>query len=157
VERVRQRWLPRGDQQSWLHELAVDIFALWACGPAFLAAMFDSVDVPHVDPFLVESFHPPYALRLQMLCLGAKKLGWENEAAGLAALPARWESQIPANHNQYIAVAPRELLDQALDWSLAACRTWKLPKCDREMLRVFAGRRQNHQSVDSAVELTRTT
>lgn len=155
VERVRQRWLPRGDQQSWIHELAVDIFALWSCGPAFLAAVMDAADAAHVDPFLVESFHPPYALRLQMLYLGAKRLGWENEAGGLATLLARWESQClaGANHNQYSAVAPRELLDQALNWALTACRAWKLPKCDQEMLRVFAKRRRANQPVDSAVEL----
>jgi hypothetical protein len=39
LEQVRKRWIPRGDQQSWIHELAVDIIALWNCGPTFLAAM----------------------------------------------------------------------------------------------------------------------
>jgi len=155
IERIRQRWLPRGDQQSWIHELAVDLIALWSCGPAFLAAMTDAVDSPRVDPFLAESVHPPYALRLRILCLGAQEIGWANEALGLASLLAKWEQQGQAivNHNHYIAVAPRELLDQALHWALSACRQWKIPRCDQEVLRACTQRRRANLSVDSAAEL----
>ncbi len=155
IARLRQCWLPRGDQQSWIHELAVDIVALWSCGPAFLAAMTDATDSLQLDPFVIESAHPPYALRILTLAEGAKALGWEEEATPLVEMSGRWESRkaVLPNYNHFVALTPRELTEEALRWTLRACRTWNIPRCNRETLQTIADRRRKKLPVDSAVEL----
>lgn len=155
VARLRQCWLPRGDQQSWIHELAVDFIALWSLGPAFLAAMTDFGESPQIDPFIVDSSHPPYSLRIGMLADCAKFLGWEKEAAPLAHLAMQWESRKLGlqNHNLIVGLTPAELAKEATTWIISGCRSWKIPRCDREILRTISERRSNRLPVDSATEL----
>lgn len=155
VARLRQCWLPRGDQQSWIHELAVDIIALWSCGPSFLAAMTDVTDLAQIDPFNTDSAHPPYALRIWTLVKCAKSLGWVKEVAPLAELSERWESKkvnLP-NFNQFIALTPRELVEEAIRWTLSGCRAWRISRCDHKTVQTIAERRRKQLPVDSAVEL----
>jgi hypothetical protein len=144
--------MPRRDQQSWIHEIAVDIIALWSCGPAFLAAMMDVAE--NSEPFLVDSPHPPYALRLKMLALCAENLGWQKEAQSLVELESQWASvQTVKSHNRYLTLCPAELVQAALSWALEACREWSIPKCTRAQLRSFTDRRQKNCPIDSANEL----
>jgi hypothetical protein len=152
IGQIQQRWMPRGDQQSWIHEIAVDIISLWSCGPAFLAAMLDVAT--KAEPFIVDSPHPPYALRLKMLTLCADNLGWQNESKPLAELESRWASAHRiADHNQYLALCPDELIRAALDWATRACVEWKIPKCKPDHLINIKDRRRKNYPIDSANEL----
>src|SRR5258708_27075845 len=38
IDRIAQFWEPALTHKNWAHEMAMDIVALWTCGPAFLAA-----------------------------------------------------------------------------------------------------------------------
>ena len=155
VARLRQCWLPRGDQRSWIHELAVDLFALWSCGPAFLAAMKDVTESPQLDPFDIESAHPPYELRIRILADCARYLGWEKEAVPLERMLQQWESRKAGlqNYNYYIALTPRDLTEEAITWALNGCRAWKIPRCDRAALLAIEERRRRKLAVNSAFEL----
>jgi len=94
-------------------------------------------------------------LRLRILANCAKLLGWEKEAVPLDWMLQKWEhrkAELP-NYNYYVALTPRDLMDEAITWALTGCRSWRIPRCDRAALLAIADRRQKMLHVDSAFEL----
>ena len=73
-------WGPHADRNHWALELACDLFATWTTGPAYLAAFLDYVSSPNVELFEIDSRHPPYVVRLQLLEQVGRRLGWQHEA-----------------------------------------------------------------------------
>jgi hypothetical protein len=41
---------PTPNSDSWVHEMTIDIIALWTCGPAYLTAFQDVVENPDINP-----------------------------------------------------------------------------------------------------------
>lgn len=76
LAQIRQFWTPTADHYNWAHEIAVDVIALWTCGPSYLAALHDVMDDANLDPYQLGQSHPPYALRAQVLVQAAAALGW---------------------------------------------------------------------------------
>lgn len=83
IELIRSYWVPSANHKNWAYELAIDIVALWLCGPAYLAALHDKLDEPHVQPYYLEQEHPPNFTRLSALVDVAAELGWSNHVSAL--------------------------------------------------------------------------
>ena len=84
IKEVRELWTPSPDHHNWAHELAIDVVALWACGPAYLAVFQDELSKPEIDPYQIDQNHPPYEVRASAMHITSKRLGWDTYAAGLA-------------------------------------------------------------------------
>lgn len=86
INELEELWTPSADQRNWAHELAIDLVALWACGPAYLACFEDTVE--HQRPYDITQDHPPYAVRLDALVDCGRKLGFVDHCNGLEKLRA---------------------------------------------------------------------
>jgi hypothetical protein len=74
-------WFSKRDRTAWLEELACDLFGLLLFGPSFLAAHRAILRPKEPDPYdinLMDSTHPPYAVRQKMLIIAMKALGWDS-------------------------------------------------------------------------------
>ncbi len=70
-ERTRQKieayWQPTDDHKNWAHEMAMDLTAVWTCGPAYVATLIDEMDSDHIYPYLLTQEHPPNAVRVEAI------------------------------------------------------------------------------------------
>jgi hypothetical protein len=139
IELIRGYWLPSANHKNWAYELAIDIVALWLCGPAYLAALHDKLDEPHVQPYFLEQEHPPNFARLSVLVNVAAELGWSNHVAALVQLLERWKqtrwSSGSGPRNRYVALVDPQIVNACVTSSLATCKTLRLPLCNEVMLR----------------------
>lgn len=139
IERIANFWRPVLTQKNWAHEMAMDIVALWTCGPAFTDAFFDKVEDRRRDPYRVEDEHPPYAVRAMGILKATKFLGWVKDADRITKLLTKWrKSQWAKNvDNDYLALAEPKLIEATVECALATCERFELPKCDeREIKRI---------------------
>jgi hypothetical protein len=120
-------WKPRLDQQDWAHEIASDVAALWAIGPAFLTS-FMRLLVNHPERALsAADQHPPYLTRALALVLGAQQLGWTDESWGLEEEIAlvRRDAAVDASD---LIFADEELVEGAVMSALESCAALTIPK-----------------------------
>lgn len=133
IEEIRDVWSPTLNQKNWAHEMAMDIAALWTCGPAYLAAFQDEVEEQAKNPYLIEQTHPPYAVRARALFMASQKLGWSHYASGLREIGNKWRQSNWAKRldNRYVALTEPKLTDGCLACALAACESYCLPCCSQ--------------------------
>lgn len=112
---------------KWVEELAIDVIALWACGPAYLAAFEDEHEGTK-KPFVIESNHPPVKLRTCTLLHAAQKLGWDKYLAGLKQIQDRWYRIPPSIGNQYRSLHNPELVTQCVAAAMTYCKSSKIPR-----------------------------
>ena len=136
IELIRGYWLPSANHKNWAYELAIDIVALWLCGPAYLAALHDKFDERHVQPYYLEQEHPPNFTRLSALVDVAAELGWSNHVRALVQLLERWKhtrwNSEMGNRNQYVALVDSQIVNACVTSSLLACKTLCLPLCNED-------------------------
>lgn len=122
-------WRPTENQHNWAHEMAIDLIALWAGGPAYLAAFYENVR-ERLDPFNLTQSHPPLALRLLAILQAADRLGWHSYLGELHSLSTRWNAELkgPTIKNAYAASARSELLDACVAATLLYCEAARLPQ-----------------------------
>ena len=131
IQEIDTFWSPTLNQKNWSHEMAMDITALWTCGPAYLAAFEDEIEEQSKNPYLIEQRHPPYAVRARALFIASHKLGWERYSSGIKRVGQNWKESSWRNHldNRYIALTDPKLTDACLACALAACKSYSLPRC----------------------------
>ncbi len=117
----------------WVEELAIDVIALWRCGPAYLAAFEDAHENTE-DPFIIESNHPPVKLRTYALLHAARKLRWNKYLSGLKQIHNSWHRIPPSIGNQYRLLHNHELVTQCVDAALAYCKSSRIPRLKLEDL-----------------------
>jgi hypothetical protein len=129
IEELTRCWTPSPDHGNWAHELAIDLTALWTCGPSYLACFEDSVRGK--DPFRITQDHPPYAVRLDALVSCARELGFGNDCEGLGTLRAGWEATLKKEReaNLFLALANRELIADCSRAALGLCKALRLTQC----------------------------
>jgi hypothetical protein len=133
TDRLLRFWAPASDQKDWAHELAIDLIALWTCGPAFLACAEDAFAREGLNPFLITESHPPYAVRAAALADAAIELGWGSEVAGLVELLDGWRRSEWAEQRDsaYPTLADQRLIDACRGAAIAGCRSARLQTCTR--------------------------
>lgn len=131
IEEIHGLWSPTLNQRNWAHEMAMDIAALWTCGPAYLAAFQDEIEEQAKNPYLIEQSHPPYAVRARALFLASQKLGWAHYTSGIKEVGIKWRQSTWAKRldNRYIALTEPKITEACLACALAACESYCLPCC----------------------------
>lgn len=131
IEQTRKVWCATPNHFNWAHEIAVDLIALWTCGPAYLATFNDVLDDPQVDPYQVGQSHPPYEVRARALIQAAKELGWSTQCHTLSEAIQKWSRSDwhRGKNNQYVALASPALVAACADIALKTCEVLHLPKC----------------------------
>lgn len=131
IDRIAQFWEPALTHKNWAHEMAMDIVALWTCGPAFLAAFQDEIEDKTKDPYHLDNIHPPYAVRAIALLRASKALGWTSHAKGIEGIKGEWRKSKWARRvdNDYLALAEPRLTEAVVDCTLATCTKFSLPRC----------------------------
>ncbi|HWE36675.1 MAG TPA: hypothetical protein VG406_08915 [Isosphaeraceae bacterium] len=133
VNELRRLWGPSADHNNWSHEIAVDVIALWTCGPAYLATLQDILEAEGLDPYQIGKSHPPYEVRSKALLFASDKLGWAYYTDGIRRQMDAWRNSERGRGrgrtNTYLANASLDLTRECVDASLFACETLGLPRC----------------------------
>ena len=113
---------------KWVEELAIDVIALWTCGPAYLAAFEDE----HEDtgnPFVIEPNHPPVELRTYALLQAARELDWSEYLEGLEQIQSSWYRKIPSSiGNIYRSLRNHEFVTECVAAALTYCESVRIPR-----------------------------
>ncbi len=131
ANQIRQYWTPTPDQFNWAHEIAVDVIAIWLCGPAYLAAIQDVMEADVLKPFQLGQSHPPYETRGRALTDAAERLGWAYYTGPFWTLLERWEATPPSGDrtNLHVACADPRLVSAAVSAAIKTCQALSLPCC----------------------------
>lgn len=132
MDQIRRLWGPSADHGNWSHEIAVDVIALWTCGPAYLAAIQDVLEAESLDPYQIGQSHPPYEVRSNALAAASDALGWGYYMGEIGNLMDAWRTSERQHQrtNFYVASADLGLTRSCVEAALSACRVLKLPRCD---------------------------
>lgn len=130
---IETYWRTTPNHDNWAHEIAMDVVALWTCGPAYLAAFCDETDDEQTNWFLIGKEHPPYTARSTALIYASQQLGWKQEAADIEQMFKRWRRSKHRIHidNHYIALTEPRLIEACVDCVLENCRSQNLPRCNQ--------------------------
>lgn len=131
ANQVRQYWTPTPDQFNWAHEIAVDVIAIWLCGPAYLAAIQDVMEADDLKPFQLGQSHPPYETRGRALIDAAERLGWAYYTGPFHTLLERWVAGPPSGDrtNLHVACGDPRLIGAAVSAAIQTCQELSLPCC----------------------------
>lgn len=130
IGEIEQFWTPTAHQRNWAHELAVDVIAVWTCGPAYLAAYAAEIDKPDVVPHEIVPTHPPHAVRVAALIEMATQLGWGNRTPDLQRISLTWNSRsVRERNNRYVALTHKHLIQAGITAAMETCRKLALPQC----------------------------
>jgi hypothetical protein len=136
IGHVRNYWTPTSDHYNWAHETAVDVIALWTCGPAYLAAIQDVLEDDGLDPYQLGQSHPPYALRSAVLIQAAARLDWAYYTGPLQQLLDGWPKSKRADNksNLHIACSDSALTASVIDSAIQTCERLGLSRCTPESI-----------------------
>jgi hypothetical protein len=132
IQDIYQFWHPTPSHKNWAHELAMDIIALWTCGPAYLDVFDDQLE--NCNPYQVDQEHPPYEVRAIALTEAGRQLGWENQIPKLLQRIENWrhpKSKIRRT-NRYITLANAGLIRECIAFAFQTCDSLALPKCTKD-------------------------
>lgn len=155
IEQTRKVWSATPNHFNWAHEIAVDLIALWTCGPAYLATFNDVLDDPQVDPYQVGQSHPPYEVRARALIQAAKELGWSTQCHNLSEAIQKWSRSDwhRGKNNQYAALASPSVVATCADISLKTCEALRLPKCTPTTVEALDQKLSRSETLDLGSEL----
>ena len=96
----------------WIEEIFSDMFACYTLGPAYVWAHLHLVTKKTDDVYALSQKHPSDDLRMNMLLIGIRKVGFKEDAERILA---QWkkmpfvENILPAN--EYVYAYSEELMD----------------------------------------------
>jgi hypothetical protein len=111
----------------WAFEIAVDVIALWACGPAYLETLTHHLS-KYQNKFQIEPSHPSAALRADALLLATERLQWSDYTGNLQDTRDDWFEEGPPSFNRYNALTDEKLVRACIDSILPYCKEMKLPQ-----------------------------
>ncbi len=128
---LESHWKPRRDQCDWAHEIASDVAALWAIGPAFVACFTRLLASNPQRAIGAGGQHPPHMTRASALVLAAERLGWPDDAWSLEEEVAiiRQRNEIDRSA---LVFGDQELLESAVNAALESCTALSIPAMTAE-------------------------
>jgi hypothetical protein len=152
---VRKFWTATLDQFNWAHEIAVDVVAVWLCGPAYLAALQDVMEASDLNPFQLGQSHPPYDVRARALLDAAGQLGWSYYSGGIHALIEKWSSPARTGNrtNLHVACEDSGLVGGAVAAALNTCRSLSLPLCTAARIQAVDETLKKGEPIDFGTDL----
>ena len=158
LRRIEKCWAPAANPEDWANECAADVVALWTCGSAFIAAMEETAANGGVDPYSIESPHPPYEVRVRAVIWAARFLGLGQAVGRLQAIAQEWEDQ-----RQQVDLAPDyaflthpRVIEHAVWAASAACQALGLRPCTPEAVDEVRKRMSATAELDFGIELLLT-
>src|SRR5258706_14726962 len=153
--KMREFWTPTADQFNWAHEIAVDVVAVWLCGPAYLAALQDVMEAADLNPYQLGQSHPPYEIRAKALIDAAERLSWAYYTGGIQNLVDRWSAAALSEEktNLHVACADARLLTGAVVAALQACRSLALPCCTPASVSAVDQRRKRGEPLEFGADV----
>jgi hypothetical protein len=155
IDELRTFWTPSPDHRDWAHELAIDMVALWTCGPAYLATFQDEVEQPRTNPYEITQDHPPYEVRRRALVDASRDLRFYNYAEGLVAVGEGWarSNWRRARNNRFSALADAELIRDCMQAAFRFCESMKFTKRTVARLDALRTRLDDEASLELGVDL----
>lgn len=133
-QELERRWMGSGKTLGWAGEIACDLLAIWAIGPAFLDEFVRRARGENWAPFQVTEGHPPYYTRAEALHQAAIQLGWDNatEEGQLRGLLSDWRANEPSpkEMNWFAGFTPPAVLQACVRHALSAWHELGVPRCD---------------------------
>jgi hypothetical protein len=131
IDQIRGYWTPSANHFNWAHEIAVDVIAIWLCGPAYLGALQDVLERIDLNPYQLGQSHPPYEVRAKAMIEASIRLGWAYYTGDFQDLIERWPTTawVQNKTNLYAACADTRLVQGSVSASLETCRAFALPLC----------------------------
>ena len=153
VDALRGYWGPTPDHNNWSHEIAVDVIALWTCGPAYLATFQDILEVETLNPYQIDQSHPPYEVRSTALLYASNKLGWASYTDGIRCQIHKWHQSERARTNSYLTNTNPDLTHACVDIALGSCEALGLPNCTPASVRDLTSQLEGDWTPDFGIEL----
>jgi hypothetical protein len=155
IEQIRRYWTPTPDHRNWAHEIAVDVIALWTCGPAYLAALQDVLEHANTNPYQLGQSHPPYEVRAKAMIEAANQLGWAYYTGEYQTLIEGWpKSPWAADQtNLYAACADPRLVNASVAAALETCRSLALPCCTAVLIESVREKLRKEELPDLGIEI----
>lgn len=155
ADQVKRYWTPTADQFNWAHEIAVDVIAIWLCGPAYLAAIQDVMEDADLKPFQLGQSHPPYETRCRALINAAERLGWAYYTGPFQTLLERWDATPPSGDrtNLHVACGDPRLVSAAVSAAIETCQAMSLPCCTASRVSVVEHALRDGQEIDISTDL----
>jgi hypothetical protein len=155
IEDIRRYWTPTDNHRNWAHEIAVDVIALWTCGPAYLAALQYVLEDPKTNPYQLGQSHPPYEVRAKAMVEAANMLGWAYYTGDYLALIEAWPKSPWAGDrtNLYAACADLRLVNGCVAAALETCRSLALPCCTPAMVESVREKLGQQELPDLGIEI----
>lgn len=153
--KIIEYWEPKDNHEDWAHEMAVDLVALWSCGPAYLKAFQHYVESADVDPFLIAPVHPPYAFRVDMLLDACERLNLLRYTTGLERVRSRWRrsGRGRARDNLYSALTGAKIREACLTAAFVTFRDISLPRCSKRFIERVERKIRSGQRLNWGTEL----
>lgn len=155
IEKLERFWGVADGPWSWAIEIGSDVFALWMCGPSFLAAFDKELDNREPNPYLISQQHPPYEIRSIGLIHAGSRLGWSKYTASLKDRVKLWKTPPFRKNrtNEYVSYANKEILYGAISSALEMCANLKIPVCDQNKVKAIGNLLQDKATIDFGTEL----
>jgi len=132
MQDIETKWRLSKAGKSWSSEIAIDVIALWCCGPAYL----DAFKYMHEDmrPFVIEQTHPPVEIRAAAVVQTACRLGWQNYVRPLEKMREEWNNlKVPASvRNRYASLHRKELVNGCIEAAIGYCEYMRIPRLQIE-------------------------
>jgi hypothetical protein len=114
------------------------VFALWTCGPAFLAAFHNTLVDLSPDPFIKKQDHPPYIVRVAALIDAGKKLHFDRYLGDLSGIYHDQADSVEqgGKKNDLLLFAPNNLIEDCVNAAISVAgnfglRRWREVDPDR--------------------------
>lgn len=118
----------------WAFELAIDVIALWTCGPAYIDTLTHYLRAHYDDKFQIEPSHPPAALRGEVLARATRQLEWSDHIDGLDTIVNDWMDEGPPSFNRYQSLTDDRIVESCLDAAFDYCEELELPQFTQDEL-----------------------
>ncbi len=133
---ISRYWQPIDSQHDWAHELAIDVIALWLCGPAYAEAFKDYLERSKIDAHQISDGHPPYAVRVTGLTIASEVMGVSKYVSGIRALSDSWD--LPAMKGDrvanYYGLTDKRIIKSVVSCAIRTCQKLGLTQCTDETL-----------------------
>jgi hypothetical protein len=152
---IHKVWHPSPTQKNWAHELAVDVITLWLCGPAYLAALRESLADPEINPYQIDQTYPSYEVRALSLINACGRLEWTMEVDDLKTRIEGWRSSKwrSKRSNHYQALVNTDLVKSCVNSALEACDILALPCCKPQHVDQIRESLRRGQAPEFGIEL----
>lgn len=149
IDRIIEKWSPSEFQNDWSSEIGSDIFGIWLCGPAYIATYEDLLERNELNPYKINSSHPPLALRSEIVIETANQLEWGKYCDGINKKVKDWKGEVKSEYSIY---NNKDIFNSLIKNSLDTFNLLCIPKCDQTKIDQIYDNIGNKKIVDLGID-----